>query len=181
MTSYAAVVRRGGVKAGDKVGIIGLGGLGQIGARVAHLLGAEVYVAEIKEDIWPLAKELGAVDVRRSIKDFNDVKFDVIIDFAGFGTTTADAVDVIGLGGVVVLVGMGKLETTIDSKSLIVNQCDLRGSNGGTPDDIRGVYELMRTGKLSPVTTCISFDEVPQAIERLEAGDVKGRLVIRYE
>ena len=181
MTSYAAVVRRGGVKAGDKVGIIGLGGLGQIGARVAYLLGAEVYVAEIKEDIWPLAKELGAMDVRRSIKDFNDVKFDVIIDFAGFGTTTADAVDVIGLGGVVVLVGMGKLETTIDSKSLIVNQCDLRGSNGGTPDDIRGVYELMRTGKLSPVTTCISFDEVPQAIERLEAGDVKGRLVIRYE
>ena len=170
MTSYAAVVRRGGVKAGDKVGIIGLGGLGQIGARVAYLLGAEVYVAEIKEDIWPLAKELGAVDVRRSIKDFNDVKFDVIVDFAGFGTTTADAVDVIGLGGVVVLVGMGKLETTIDSKSLIVNQCDLRGSNGGTPDDIRGVYELMRTGKLSPVTTCISFDEVPQAIERLEAG-----------
>ena len=43
MTSYAAVVRRGGVKAGDKVGIIGLGGLGQIGARVAYLLGAEVY------------------------------------------------------------------------------------------------------------------------------------------
>ncbi|WP_165541475.1 alcohol dehydrogenase catalytic domain-containing protein, partial [Bifidobacterium longum] len=42
MTSYAAVVRRGGVKAGDRVGIIGLGGLGQIGARVAHLLGAEV-------------------------------------------------------------------------------------------------------------------------------------------
>nr|WP_241734453.1 hypothetical protein [Bifidobacterium dentium] len=40
---------------------------------------------------------------------------------------------------------------------------------------------MMRTGKLSPVTTCISFDEVPQAIERLEAGDVKGRLVIRYE
>lgn len=51
MTSYAAVVRRGGVKAGDRVGIIGLGGLGQIGARVAHLLGAEVHVAEIKEDI----------------------------------------------------------------------------------------------------------------------------------
>ena len=69
MTSYAAVVRRGGVKAGDRVGIIGLGGLGQIGARVAHLLGAEVHVAEIKEDIWPLAKELGAVDARRSITD----------------------------------------------------------------------------------------------------------------
>ncbi|MFY4477024.1 zinc-binding dehydrogenase, partial [Bifidobacterium longum subsp. longum] len=158
MTSYAAVVRRGGVKAGDRVGIIGLGGLGQIGARVAHLLGAEVHVAEIKEDIWPLAKELGAVDARRSITDYPKGFFDVIVDFAGFGDTTADAVDVIRLGGVVVLVGMGRLETTIDAKSLIVNQCDLRGSNGGTPDDIRGVYELMRTGKLTPVTTTVSFD-----------------------
>ena len=89
--------------------------------------------------------------------------------------------DVIRLGGVVVLVGMGRLETTIDAKSLIVNQCDLRGSNGGTPDDIRGVYELMRTGKLTPVTTTVSFDEVPEAIERLERGDVVGRLVISYE
>lgn len=181
MTSYAAVVRRGGVKAGDRVGIIGLGGLGHLGARVAHLLGAEVHVAEIKEDIWPLAKELGAVDARRSITDYPRGFFDVIVDFAGFGDTTADAVDVIRLGGVVVLVGMGRLETTIDAKSLIVNQCDLRGSNGGTPDDIRGVYELMRTGKLTPVTTTVSFDEVPEAIERLERGDVVGRLVISYE
>ena len=181
MTSYAAVVRRGGVKAGDRVGIIGLGGLGQIGARVAHLLGAEVHVAEIKEDIWPLAKELGAVDARRSITDYPKGFFDVIVDFVGFGDTTADAVDVIRLGGVVVLVGMGRLETTIDAKSLIVNQCDLRGSNGGTPDDIRGVYELMRTGKITPVTTTVSFDEVPEAIERLERGDVVGRLVISYE
>ena len=175
------VTENGGVKAGDRVGIIGLGGLGQIGARVAHLLGAEVHVAEIKEDIWPLAKELGAVDARRSITDYPRGFFDVIVDFAGFGDTTADAVDVIRLGGVVVLVGMGRLETTIDAKSLIVNQCDLRGSNGGTPDDIRGVYELMRTGKLTPVTTTVSFDEVPEAIERLERGDVVGRLVISYE
>ncbi|OZG67296.1 zinc-binding dehydrogenase [Bifidobacterium eulemuris] len=180
MTSYAAVVRRGGVKQGDKVGIIGLGGLGQIGARVAHLLGAEVYVAEIKEDVWPLAEELGAKDVRRSIKDFDDVRFDVIVDFAGFGDTTADAVDVIKLGGVVVLVGMGKLDVTFDAKSLIVNQCDLRGSNGGTPEDIKGVYELMRSGELDPVTTTVGFDEIPEAIERLERGEVKGRLVVAY-
>ena len=104
---------------------------------MAHLLGAEVHVAEIKEDIWPLAKELGAVDARQSITDYPKGFFDVIVDFAGFGDTTADAVDVIRLGGVVVLVGMGRLETTIDAKSLIVNQCDLRGSNGGTPDDYR--------------------------------------------
>ena len=110
-------IAHGGVKAGDRVGIIGLGGLGQIGARVAHLLGAEVHVAEIKEDIWPLAKELGAVDARRSITDYPRGFFDVIVDFAGFGDTTADAVDVIRLGGVVVLVGGGD-RAAVDSAAL---------------------------------------------------------------
>ncbi len=165
---------------GPKI-VVGTQALVRIPDEVDFVNGAEVHVAEIKEDIWPLAKELGAVDARQSITDYPKGFFDVIVDFAGFGDTTADAVDVIRLGGVVVLVGMGRLETTIDAKSLIVNQCDLRGSNGGTPDDIRGVYELMRTGKLTPVTTTVSFDEVPEAIERLERGDVVGRLVISYE
>ena len=61
------------------------------------------------------------------------------------------------------------------------NLTDAQWQWGGTPDDIRGVYELMRTGKLTPVTTTVSFDEVPEAIERLERGDVVGRLVISYE
>ena len=39
----------------------------------------------------------------------------------------------------------------------------------------------MRTGKRTPATTTVSFDEVPEAIERLERGDVVGRLVISYE
>lgn len=49
MTSYAAVISQGGVQAGDTVCIIGLGGLGQIGAKVAMLAGAEVYVAAVNE------------------------------------------------------------------------------------------------------------------------------------
>src|SRR5690606_1006747 len=121
MTSHAAVITQGGVKAGDTVGIIGYGGLGQIGARVASLAGAQVYIAEINEYVWDLARENGAVDVKKSIKDFEDVTFDVIVDFAGFGTTTADAIDVIRRDGTVVVVGMGRLESTISTKSLILN------------------------------------------------------------
>lgn len=49
MTSYHAMVTRGGVEEGMKVGVIGLGGLGRLGARADVLLGAEVYVAEINE------------------------------------------------------------------------------------------------------------------------------------
>lgn len=180
MTSYAAVITQGGVKEGDTVGIIGLGGLGQIGAVVAMIAGAEVYVAEINEAVWPLAEELGAKGVRASIREFEDVTFDVIVDFAGFGTTTADAVDIIRRDGTVVVVGMGRLESTISTKSLILNQCRLIGSNGGTKEDIAGVYEYMATGRLTPTITTISFEEIPAGIEKLRKGEVIGRLVAEY-
>ncbi|NLB46391.1 MAG: alcohol dehydrogenase catalytic domain-containing protein, partial [Microbacteriaceae bacterium] len=116
MTAHAAGITNGGVKAGDTVGIIGFGGLGQIGARVAVLAGATVYVAEVNENVWQAAKDSGAEGVAKSIKEFEDVTFDVIIDFAGFGQTTADAVDVIRRDGTVVLVGMGRLEALINTR-----------------------------------------------------------------
>jgi len=181
MTSHAAVIGQGGVKSGDTVGIIGLGGLGQIGARVAVLAGATVYVAEVNEAVWPLADEIGAAGVAKSIADFPDVTFDVIVDFAGFGTTTAQAVDVIRRDGTVVLVGMGRLESLINTKSLILNQATLRGSNGGSKEDIAGVYRYMASGDLTPTTTTISFDEIPEGIERLRRGEVKGRLVAVFD
>lgn len=181
MTSHAAVITQGGVKAGDTVGIIGLGGLGQIGARVAVLAGADVYVAEVNEKVWPLAEEIGAQGVKASIAEFEDVTFDVIVDFAGFGTTTAQAMDVIRRDGTVVLVGMGKLESTINTKSLILNQCNLKGSNGGSKEDVAGIYEYMATGKLNPTITTIGFDEIADGIEKLKNGEVVGRLVASYE
>ena len=63
MTSHHAVIATGGVTAGNRLGIIGLGGLGQIGARIGVLAGAEVYVAEINARAWPLAEELGVIRV----------------------------------------------------------------------------------------------------------------------
>ncbi|WEV47283.1 zinc-binding dehydrogenase [Bifidobacterium sp. ESL0690] len=183
MTSYHAVATRAAVKKGENVCIIGVGGLGQIGARVAYLLGANLYVAEVKESAWPMAKDLGAIDVKKSIADFaaDGIKFDKVIDFAGFGTTTAQAIEACNKHGVVVLVGMGRLESTINTKALIMSQVDLRGSNGGTKEDIAGVYELMSSGKLDPVTTKIPFSEIPEGLKKLQAGDVRGRLVAVYE
>lgn len=56
--AHHAVVTVGQIKPGEKVGIIGIGGLGQIGARIAVLKGAEVYAAEVKKDVCPLAESL---------------------------------------------------------------------------------------------------------------------------
>jgi propanol-preferring alcohol dehydrogenase len=175
--AYHAVVTRGQVQKGEKVGIIGVGGVGQIGARIAVVLGGEVYVAEPKESVWDMARNLGAVRVERDITDLADVELDVIIDFAGFGTTTAGAVEVVRPGGRVIQVGMGRLTAEINTNSLIVNQIDLKGSMGGGISELAGVYELMASGDLDPVVSTVTFDQIGEGLERLRRGEVQGRLV----
>lgn len=179
MTSHHAVIANGQVKAGDKVGVIGCGGLGQIGARVGVLAGAEVYVAEIDEKVWETAREIGVKDVRTSITDFAEIGLDVIVDFAGFGTTTAQAIETVRPGGRVVQVGMGRLEATISTKVLILSEVTLVGSKGGTKDDVAGVYDYLATGNLKPTVTEITFDEIPHGLTRLARGEVVGRLVAK--
>lgn len=178
MTSVGAL-STGGVKAGQKVGIIGFGGLGQIGARVAHLEGAEIYVAEVNESVWDRAKEAGAVKVAKDISEFKDDELDVIIDYAGFGTTTAAAIETVRREGVVVQVGMGKLEATISTNALILGKVSLIGSNGGSKEDIASVMKWMASGELKPVLTEIDFEEIPEGIKMLQDGTAKGRLVAK--
>ncbi len=179
MTSQGALTR-GGIKAGEKVGLIGLGGLGQFAAQLIVLNGAELYVAEIKEDVWDYAKSLGAKKVVKNIKELKDEGLDLIIDFAGFGTTTADAIETAKLNGRVVLVGMGKLESTINTYPMIINKIDLRGSNGGSKEDISTVLNWIAKGKLVPQIEKITWEQIPEGIQRLHRGEVNGRMVCVY-
>ena len=79
------------------------------------------------------------------------------------------------------MVGMGKLETTINTTSFITGAKKLIANVGGTPQDIADIYELMAAGKLNPKLTKINFEDIPEGIEKLKNGEVQGRLVAVYE
>ncbi len=176
--AYHAVVTRGEIKAGEKVAIVGIGGLGQFAARIAVLTGAEVYAAEVKEDVWPMARELGVVACVKDVRELVDLGLDAIVDFAGFGTTTMGALEAVRDGGRVIQVGMGKLVFEFNSNPLIVKQIDLKGSMGGGVDDLAGVYAAMAAGQLTPKITPWSFDRIPEGLDELRRGAVQGRIVV---
>jgi len=127
------------------------------------------------------AEDLGAAGAYEDAKEIEHFEPEVIIDFAGFDVTIREALEAIGFQGKVVLVGMGKLETTLNVTSLITKQATLVGSNGGTKQDIEDIYELFASGKVSPKVTEITFDEIPEGIQMLEDGKVTGRLVANME
>ncbi|MDI2097413.1 zinc-binding dehydrogenase [Ruicaihuangia caeni] len=181
LTAYHAIMTVGGAKPGMRVGVIGLGGLGYIGARAAVLSGAEVYAAEVNPETQKLADEIGLSGVAASIDAFKDKNLELIVDYAGFGTTTAAGIETLGEFGTFVQVGMGKLEAHISTYPIIINQLTIKGSKSGTREDLEGIYELMKTGKLNPPINHITHDDIPDAIDKLRAGGVIGRFIAMYE
>ncbi|MGI5218913.1 alcohol dehydrogenase catalytic domain-containing protein [Nocardia sp. CA-290969] len=176
-TAYGAVMGAGELRKGQRVGIVGLGGLGMTGARIAVIEGAEVYAADPKPGTWAPAKDRGVLEVVDDVQKLGAYNLDLIVDFAGFGTTTAGAINAVRPGGLVVQVGLGVLEATISTAALVVKPATLRGSRGGRPGDTDAVLRHMATGALEIQTNTIGFDDIPHAIERLATGDVIGRFV----
>ena len=76
---------------------------------------------------------------------------------------------------------MGRGEATINTTPLIINQLTIAGSKSGTKEDLAGIYELMRSGKLNPPMNHITFDEIPESLERLHQGGVVGRLIAMFD
>ncbi|WP_167002978.1 zinc-binding dehydrogenase [Mumia sp. ZJ430] len=185
MTSYHAIIKEGGATAGMKVGVIGFGGLGQIGARAAVLAGAEVHVAEMKEDVWAIAREAGVTSCVKDASEWASASqgwgkgpdFDLIVDYAGFDTTQK-ALNAVKRGGTVVQVGLGQPTFTVVTPTILGKR--LIGSLGGTVADIEEVFDLMNRGEITPVYEEIAFDEIGKGLERLKANQVTGRLVARF-
>ncbi|WP_440895097.1 zinc-binding dehydrogenase [Amphibacillus sp. Q70] len=181
MTSYHATFTKGGVKEGMTVGMIGIGGLGQIALEAAIAKGATVYAIDTNPNARKLAEDLGAAGTYESVKEIEQFEPEVIIDFAGFDVTTREALESIGFQGKIVLVGMGKLETTLNVTPWITKQVTIVGSNGGTKQDIIDIYELFASGQVKPKITEITFNEIPEGIQMLEDNKVTGRLVANME
>ncbi|MFJ8828066.1 zinc-binding dehydrogenase [Streptomyces sp. NPDC102467] len=139
ITSYHAMVTAGGLKQGMRVGVIGLG---YIGARVAVLKGGEVYAADIDPTTREHATEIGLAGVAESITEFADKNLPLIVDYAGFGTTTAQAVETLAKGGgTLVQVGLGRSQATVNTQALIFKQLRILGSLSGAQQDLTELYE----------------------------------------
>jgi len=176
MTAYHAL-KLGGVAAGTKLGIIGAGGLGSLAIQFAVGLGAEVYVAEVNEGVWDAATGYGATAVAKDIADFAETGLEVIVDYAGFGTTLAGAIDVVAPKGTVVQVGLGRERADISAQNIVFKELTILGSSAGTHEDCAAVMDLIAAGKASSILNEISFDQIGEAVEKLAQGGVVGRYV----
>ncbi|MFE7422230.1 alcohol dehydrogenase catalytic domain-containing protein [Rhodococcus sp. NPDC057529] len=92
-TAYNAVHVSARIQPGDRVGVVGLGGLGMLAARIAVVAGAEVYGVDVETSTFVRARNIGVTECFETIAPLATLNLDCILDFAGFGTTTAESIE----------------------------------------------------------------------------------------
>ncbi|KAH7146890.1 alcohol dehydrogenase, partial [Dactylonectria estremocensis] len=175
-TAYHAVVVEGQISASSKIAIIGLGGLGLSAAQIASRFGSKVYGIERDTRKYVAAAQAGVYACAKSFDGFPGVRFDVVIDFVGAGSTTAAAAKAVEAGGKVVLVGLGKKEATLDTYEFVALGVTLKGSAGSSIGEVEKSLQMIANNEIEPLLEEIPFSEIREGLDRLSQGNVIGRL-----
>jgi len=131
-------MRHWGVTKGKKVGIVGLGGLGHMGVKFAHALGAHVVVFTTTPNKKEDALRLGAdeVVVSRNSKEMQQhaASFDFILDAVSADHDINAYLNLLRRDGNITLVGAPEKPMAVSAFGLIVGRRSLSGSPiGGIP------------------------------------------------
>ena len=167
---------------GKKVGIVGLGGLGHMGLKFAHSLGAETVLFTTSAGKVRDGQKLGADEVVIT-KDAAAVakhkgSFDFILDCVSAPHDVNQYLDLLRLNGTMCLVGLPDAPVTISPFSIITNRRSFSGSMiGGMPETQKMLDYCADHGIVSEIELT-SVDKLSEAYDRVVKGDVKYRFVI---
>jgi uncharacterized zinc-type alcohol dehydrogenase-like protein len=167
---------------GKKVGIVGLGGLGHMGVKLSHALGAHTVVLSQSMKKADDAKRLGA-DEFYAMSDPETGKklagsFDLIISTVGVAMDFAPYLAMLKKDGAMVLVGAPEDHSTLNSFSLIVGRKSLAGSMIGSIKETQEMLDFCGEKNIVSDIEITPIDKVNEAYERMLQSDVRYRFVI---
>ena len=181
ITTYSPL-RYWKVGKGQKVGIVGLGGLGHMGLKFAHAFGAHVVLFTTSPNKTADAKRLGADEVVIS-KNPEEVQkhagsFDLILDAVAADHDLNAYLALLKRNGTMVLVGVPEKPAPVYSFNLIFGRHRLTGSAIGGIQETQEMLDFCAEHGITSDIERIPIQQINQAYERLLKGDVKYRFVI---
>lgn len=181
ITTYSPL-KRAGVKKGQKVGVVGLGGLGHMAVKIAKAMGAEVTVFSTSPNKEPDAKKLGAKHfvVTKDPKNLEAVAgtLDVIVDTVSAHHDLTPYLNALGVGGTLALVGAAPQPNQVSAFGLIMGRKKLAGSLIGGIKETQEMLDFCARKKVLSDIELIPAAQINAAYERTVKSDVKYRFVI---
>ncbi|MEU6464388.1 NAD(P)-dependent alcohol dehydrogenase [Streptomyces sp. NPDC046976] len=167
---------------GKKVAVVGLGGLGHMGVKIAHALGAEVTVLSQSLRKKDDGLKLGA-DHYYATSDpqtFEDLKgtFDLILNTVSAPLDFSAFLSLLRTDGAMVNVGLPEEPVQITLQSLFGNRRSLSSSGIGGIPETQEMLDFCAEHGLGAEIELIAASEINEAYERVLASDVRYRFVI---
>jgi uncharacterized zinc-type alcohol dehydrogenase-like protein len=167
---------------GKKIAIIGLGGLGHMGVKLAHALGAEVTVLSHSLKKIEDAKLMGADHfyATSNPETFKKLEgtFDLIINTVSAEMDWNQYLGLLRLDGSMVVVGIPEKQTPIHAFSLIGGRKSLAGSGIGGIQETQEMLDFCSEHSITCDIEMIPIQKVNEAYERVLKSDVRYRFVI---
>ncbi len=181
ITTYSPM-RHWKVGKGQKVGIVGLGGLGHMGVKFAHTLGAHVVLFTTSPHKAADARRLGADEVVIS-KDAAEMEkhaasFHFILDAVSAEHDINAYLSLLKRDGTLTLVGVPEKPMPVAAFSLLAKRRSLAGSGIGGIRETQEMLEFCAQHGITADIEIIKMQQINEAYERLLKGDVKYRFVI---
>jgi uncharacterized zinc-type alcohol dehydrogenase-like protein len=171
-----------GAGPGKRVAIVGLGGLGHVGVKIAHALGAEVTVLSQSLAKQEDGKKLGAdrYFATSDPKTFKELRsyFDLIVNTVSAPLPIDSYLSLLRLDGALVNVGAPAEPMPIHVFSVIGNRRTFAGSAIGGIRETQEMLDFCAEHGLGAEIEVISGDQIDQAYDRVVDSDVRYRFVI---
>ena len=165
-----------------KVGIIGLGGLGHMGVKFSHAMGAHTVMITNSESKTEDAKLLGADDVLISSDDKAMSKqvgeFDFLLNTIPVNHNIDPYLDLLKTDDTMCVVGAVEPLTQVNAAQLIFGRKSLAGSLIGGIQETQEMLHFCAEHSIVSEVELIQMDQINHAYERLVKSDVKYRFVI---
>jgi uncharacterized zinc-type alcohol dehydrogenase-like protein len=181
ITLYSPL-RHWGAGPGKKVGIVGLGGLGHVGVKIAKAMGAEVVVLSQSLKKQEDGLRLGA-DAYYATSDPDTFaahagSFDLIVSTVSASTDMGAYLGLLKLDGALVNVGAPEEPLAVPAFALIGGRRSLAGSMIGGIAETQEMLDFCAEHGVGAEVEVISGDQIDEAYERVVASDVRYRFVI---
>lgn len=180
VTTYSPM-KHWGVKAGDRVGVLGFGGLGDMAVKPAVAMGADTYVFTTSEDKLTEATRLGATGVIESDKDAlkaPENSFDFILSTIPEKHDVNPFIPLLKRDRTLVLVGALEPMAPVDNSQVAFHRKSVAASLIGGIAETQEVLDFCAEKGIGPDIELIPIDEINDAFKRVKKGDVRFRHVI---
>ena len=178
-----SALRRASLRSGDRVAVLGIGGLGHMALQCAKALGHATVAVTSTESKRRDAGALGADEVvifsddpGAALRDAGGA--DVILSTSNSAVHLSKAMAGLRIEGRLVNVGAVDGPIEVNAVPQFMMQTSLLGSTMGNRRDLLDVLALFAAGKVRPMVETYPLDQVNDVRDRLEAGKVRYRAVL---